>query len=151
MKVSSDFNTYSSVDKLSVANWYAGTYGTSVITVIRQADRVAKAVGKPPTGIETPTFWKTWNYNRKFTPSVVNTLFETDNLSTEEYVLKSEDTFKTPVFRALAQWQTKEGGRSPAFIASALNIELAQAVELSHFLLKLQSLPSNSADSPNRR
>lgn len=133
------------------ANWYAGTYGASIVTVIRQADRAAKHLGKEPTGIETPAFWADWSSNRKFVPTVVDVLFGSDTLSAEEYVLKSEDEFKTPVFRALAQWQVKEGGRSPAFIASALNVDLGQAVELSHALLKLHTFPNESADSPNNR
>ncbi len=131
------------------ANWYAGTYGTSIVTVIRQADRVAKSLGENPTGIESPKFWAEWKANRKFVPSIVDVLFGSDKLSAEEYIIKSEVEFKTPVFRALAQWQVMEGGRSPAFISSALNIDLGQAVELSHALLKLHSLPRKSADSLN--
>ncbi len=133
------------------ASWYAGNFGVSIITVIRQADRVADNIGTKRTGIETPAFWASWNSNRKFVPTVVEVLFDSKKLSAEEYVLKSEDTFKTPIFRALAQWQINEGGRSPAFIASALNIDIRQAVELSHVLLKLHTSSSVSADSPNSR
>lgn len=133
------------------ANWYAGNYEVSIVTVIRQADRVAKCIGEMPTGIENSGFWASWNSDRKFVPTVVEVLFDTKKLSAEEYVLKSEEKFKTPIFRALAQWQINEGGRSPAFIASALNIDIGQAVELSHVLLKLHTSSSESADSPNNR
>jgi len=133
------------------ANWYAGNYGVSIVTVIRQADRVAGCIGEKQTEIENPGFWASWNSDRKFVPTVVEVLFDSKKLSAEEYVLKSEDEFKTPIFRALAQWQTNEGGRSPAFIATALNIDIGQAVELSHVLLKLHTSSSESAGSPNNR
>ncbi len=133
------------------ANWYAGTYGASIVTIMRQADRVARRLGISPTGIECPKFWANWNSNRKFVPTVVEVLYGSKTLSVEEYVLKSEELFKTPVFRALAQWQAAEGGRSPAFIASALNIDLGQAVELSHTLLKLHTPSSEATDSPKSR
>jgi len=42
--------------------------------------------------------------------------------------------FKTPVLRAIEAFQRADGGRSPAFIAHALNIGLLSAVELSHVL-----------------
>lgn len=122
-----------------LASWYAGNYGVSIVTIVRQADRVAKHLGKELTGIETREFWAEWSARRKYVPSVADTLFGAKTLSVEEYVLKSEDVFKTPVFRALAQWQANEGGRSPAFIAAALNIDLAQAMALSHVLLKLHT------------
>lgn len=129
------------------ANWYAGNYGSSIVTVIRQADRAAKILDKEPTGVENPSFWAAWNSNRRYVPRVVDVLFGSEKLSAEEYILKAEDEFNTPVFRALAQWQINEGGRSPAFIASALNIDLGQALDISHALLKLHT-PKESADSP---
>lgn len=132
------------------ASWYAGNYGASIVTVIRQADRVAKYLGKPITGLETQEFWTTWEANHHAVPTIVDVLFGSKVLSAEEYILKSEDEFKTPVFRALAQWQAMESGRSPAFISAALNIDLGQAMELSFALLKLYT-PSESASSPNSR
>lgn len=133
------------------ASWYAGNFEISVVTVIRQADRVAKSLGKKPTGLETPAFWAEWNSNRHTVPTVVETIFDSKEVSAEEYVLKSETEFSTPVFRALAQWQQREGGRSPAFIAASLNIGLGLAFELSHVLAKLHGWPSESADSLNKR
>src|SRR5574340_581881 len=124
------------------ANWYAGSYEISVVTVIRQADRAARLHKKKPTGLETEAFWKNWNANRHQVPTVAELLFGTEKLSAAEYVLKSEDAFNTPVFRALAQWQKNEGGRSPAFIAATLNIGIGLAFELSHFLTTLHGLPS---------
>lgn len=119
------------------ASWYAGTYSTSIVTVIRQSDRVAESLRVTPTGIETRSFWVDWNAGRKFVPTVLEVLFGESKLSTEQYILKCEDEFKTPIFSALAQWQEKEGGRSPSFISSALNIDIGQAIELSHVLSKL--------------
>lgn len=43
----------------------------------------------------------------------------------------------TPVFKAFAQWQRSEGGRSPAFIAAALNMGLGDSIELSHAVMEL--------------
>lgn len=132
------------------ANWYAGNYEISVVTVIRQADRAARLFKKEPTGLENDSFWRDWKTTRHRVPTVAEVLYGSECPSAEEYVLKSEDTFRTPVFRALAQWQHDEGGRSPAFIAAALNVGLDQAIELSHVLFKLHDVPSKSADSPNR-
>lgn len=131
------------------AAWYAGKHDISIVTVIKQVDRVARLSGKPITGLDTPAFWRAWNVTRSSVPTVVEVMFGTRELSAEEYVLKCEDQFNTPVFRALAQWQGQAGGRSPAFISAALNISVGQAVELSHFLMKLYGFPSESVDSPN--
>lgn len=121
------------------ANWYAGTFSTSIVTIIRQCDRVANSQNVSKTGIETNYFWADWNVGRKYVPRVVEVLFGKIKLSTEEYILKCEDVFKTPIFRALAQWQANEGGRSPAFISTVLNVDIGQAIDLSHALLKLES------------
>lgn len=58
-------------------------------------------------------------------------LFGSSALSLFEHVRKSEEVFRTPVYRALARWQQENTGRDPAFIAAALNLDLAQARELS--------------------
>jgi transcriptional regulator with XRE-family HTH domain len=129
------------------AMWYAGSYGISVVTVIRQADRAAQIQQREPTGLDTPAFWKDWQTNRIRVPTVVESTFGVKDLSTEEYVLKSEDTFGTPVFRALARWQAAETGRDPSFISSTLNMGIGQAQELSHLLMRLHTLPSE-ASSP---
>lgn len=121
------------------ANWYAGSYDISIVTVIKQADRAAASLGKEVTGLQSEEFYAEWNANRGKMPRVVESMFGVNELSAEEYVLKSEDVFKTPVFRAIAQWQQTEGGRSPAFIAETLNVGLAQALELSHVLMKLHT------------
>lgn len=121
------------------AAWYAGKFDISVVTVVKQLDKAAASLGQAATGLDTPAFWQAWSTNRQNVPTVAEQMFGVSELSTEEYVLKSEEAFDTPVFRALAQWQVQEGGRSPAFIAAALNIELNVAFELSHFLVKLHT------------
>lgn len=125
------------------ANWYAGHYGISIVTVLKQADRAAEILEQESTGLLTSRFWGEWQASRRQTMTLAEALFGAETLSAEEYVLKSEEAFKTPIFRALAQWQVQEGGRSPAFIASALNINLGQAIELSHLLMKLQGALAN--------
>ncbi|MBW8370365.1 MAG: helix-turn-helix domain-containing protein [Thiobacillus sp.] len=131
------------------ATWYAGSYGISVVTVFSQADRAARVHKKEPTGLNTRAFWADWQTNRVRVPTVVESTFGVKELSAEEYVLKSEDEFSTPVFRALAQWQVAEGGRDPSFIASALNIGIGQAQELSHLLMRLHSSSGEPGASPN--
>jgi transcriptional regulator with XRE-family HTH domain/Zn-dependent peptidase ImmA (M78 family) len=120
------------------ANWYAGKYEISIVTVLKQADRAAEIEGQAPTGIQTKSFWASWNSTRRLMPTVTQALFGQDSLTAAEYVMKCEHEFNTPIFRTLAKWQHCEGGRSPAFISGALNIELGLALELSHFLMTLQ-------------
>lgn len=119
------------------ASRYAGRHELSVVTVVKQLDRAAEILGQPPTGLVDKRFWVSWRSTRALVPTVTESVFGLSEMSTAEYVIKSEDHFKTPVFRALAQWQRSEGGRSPAFIANALNVELGLALDLSHFLLEL--------------
>lgn len=143
-----DINACSSAKER--ASWYAGTYGISILTVIRQADKAAAHHGLAGTGLETPAFWKAHGAKINSLPTIAEEMFGVKALSAEEYVFKSQEVFKTPVFTALAGWQREEGGRSPAFIASALNISVTQALELSHLLLKIHDCPRESADSPNK-
>jgi hypothetical protein len=56
----------------------------------------------------------------------------------KELVVKGEQVFGTPVFRALARWQHSEGGRSPSFVAAALNLKVGDAVQMAHALAELQ-------------
>lgn len=121
------------------AAWYAGKFNISVVTVVKQLDKAAAWLGQEVTGLDSRAFWQDWSTNRHSVPTVAEQMFGVSELSTEEYVLKSEEAFDTPVFRALAQWQAQEGGRSPAFLSAALNIELSAAFELSHFLTKLHT------------
>lgn len=119
---------------LAAATWFAGKYDISVVTVVKAADRIAIAKGETVTGVATAQFWGNWKKSRKTAASVAKQIFGSDMPSPTEYILKSEDAFVTPVFNALAKWQRANGGRSPAFIASALNIRLSDAEELSHAL-----------------
>jgi transcriptional regulator with XRE-family HTH domain len=124
--------------KLQRANWYAGKYEISIVTVLKQADRAAEIAGEKPTGIQTQSFWASWNSTRRLMPTVTQAIFGKDSLTATEYVIKCEHEFNTPIFRTIAKWQLSEGGRSPAFISGALNVELGLAFELSHFLMTLQ-------------
>lgn len=129
------------------AAWYAGRYDVSIVTVIKQLDKASVAQGNTKTGLDTPAFWAQWSKNRKNVPTVGMTLFKSDSVTTEEYVVSSEQLFDTPVFRAISQWQNLEGGRSPAFISAALNIDMQAALDLSMFLAKLEN--HSGASSPN--
>lgn len=132
-------------DPLGHAEKVAQAWGISVVTVIRQMDRVAAAMNEPVTGLQTDAFWDAWNAGRAAVMTAGFALFGSESLSVKDYVEQCERKFKTPVFEALSKWQHQEGGRSPAFIAGALNIGLQDAVELSHFLLRRDQLASGGA------
>ena len=121
----------SSTDALAAANWFAGKYDISVITVVRAVDRVAQLSGERETGLATRHFYAAWKAQRKNAPTMTKVLFGAENPSPMEFVKSSEKIFRTPVFEALRAWQEANGGRSPAFIASAFNVSLGQALELS--------------------
>lgn len=121
----------SRVEALAAANWFAGKYDISVITVVRAADRVALIRSEKETGLATSQFYGAWKSQRKNAPTMTNVIFGTEKPSPVEFVTVSEKMFRTPVFEALRGWQKANGGRSPAFIASAFNVSLGQALELS--------------------
>ncbi|MFC4422705.1 hypothetical protein [Cupriavidus pampae] len=123
-----------SQDRMERAHFYAEAYDISIVTVIRQIDRVAGELGLPATGLETSDFWQAWNGNRASIPTVGHSIFGTEKPDVATYVVDSERTFGTTFFKALAQWQLTEGGRSPSFVATVMNIGLDDAIELSHYL-----------------
>lgn len=118
--------------------WYAGTYGISVVTVVRAIDKAAEASGQGKTGLATAGFYAKWKMDGKTARTASDELFGTTKPSMKDLVVKGEQVFGTPVFRALARWQHDEGGRSPSFVAAALNLKLGDAVQMSHALQELQ-------------
>lgn len=112
----------------------ADIYNISVVTVIRQIERTSLQLGKNFISLQTDDFWTRWKKGRSSVPTVSQVLFGSSNLSVLEYVENSEKFFKTPIFQAIAKWQQQEGGRSPAFIGSTLNIGIEVAFELSHLI-----------------
>jgi len=118
----------------AVANGIAKKYDVSIITVVSAADRIAKARNEQVTGLATGPFYGDWKKAGKTAPTAAQSIFGTNTPTAAEYIAKSEEVFSTPVFRALAKWQQENGGRSPAFIASALNVSLVDANELSYAL-----------------
>jgi transcriptional regulator with XRE-family HTH domain len=123
-------------DPMARARYLADAYNISIVTVIKQVERTAHKLGRQLADLQTEAFWPDWHEKRALVPTVARALFGTQHLSVEDYVAQSEKMFKTPIFKAIASWQQQEGGRSPAFIASALNIALDEAIELSHLLMK---------------
>lgn len=126
-----------SLEPLAVASWYAGTYGLSIVAVVKASDRVAEAAGEKNTGLATGAFYGNWKLSRKTTPTAAKELFGTESPTPMEFIVKSEQLFRTPVFHAMARWQRDEGGRSPKFIAAAFNLRLGDAVALSYALWDL--------------
>jgi transcriptional regulator with XRE-family HTH domain len=121
-------------DRLAVATWYAGRYDISVVTVVRAVQRVADALGEPFEKLDTSEFFDKWKANREHVPTVAAKYFGSDKPTPMEYIVRAEEVFRTPVFKALAEFQCSEGGRSPAVIAATLNIGLPDAVDLSRAL-----------------
>ena len=119
-------------------NWYAGTYGVSELMIIRRIDKVALEAGKNKTGLENTKFFSRWNAKGRSARTASDEIFGTSKPDLNALVSKGAQIFQTPIFRALANWQRAEGGRSPSFVASCLNIKLGDAVELSQLLQQYQ-------------
>lgn len=128
-----------SANAMEHAEYLAKMHCISVVTVVRQVDRVAKELDGEKCGLEADQFWENWKSSRHLVPTVAQSLFGPDEPSIEGYIDHTEKYFNTPVFKALSEWQLREGGRSPAFIASTLNIDLLDAYELSKILFKRRS------------
>lgn len=141
---------FSYSDPIIRAHYLADAYSISVVTVLKQTERIAKASGREFTSLQTEEFWREWNKTRDLVPTVARALFGADEIGVREYIETAEVIFKTPIFSAIAQWQEAESGRSPAFISSVLNVGLEEAVELSHILIQRvrgQSVGGNSPKS----
>lgn len=121
----------SATDPSDRLSWYAGTYGVSKVTVLRSVDKAADAAKLPRTGLDGPSFYAKWKREGKTSRTASDELLGKTRPSAEDIVLAGERIFGTPVFRALARWQEQAGGRSPAFVAAALNLKLGDALELS--------------------
>lgn len=123
---------------MELVQWYAATYGVSVVAVVKAADRVAVDAGQPPTGLATARFYAQWKFDGKTARTASDELFGTTKPTMKELVVKGEQVFGTPVFRALARWQRSAGGRSASFVAATLNLKLGDATQLSQALEELQ-------------
>jgi hypothetical protein len=121
-------------DRLAVAAWYAGHYDISVVTVVRAVQRVAETRGEAFEKLDTQEFFAKWKANRDQVPTVSEKYFGAEKPTWMEYIVRAEEIFRTPIFKALAEFQCAQGGRAPAFIAATLNISLSDAVQLSHAL-----------------
>jgi len=122
---------------LVIASRFAGTYGVSIVTVVKAVDRVAKSAGGKITGLATGQFYGQWKNSGKTALTAAQELFGTSAPSPTEFIIKSEQLFRTPIFRAMARWQREEGGRNPAFISAAFNLSLGDAVAMSYALWDL--------------
>ncbi|MDP3651663.1 MAG: helix-turn-helix transcriptional regulator [Rhodoferax sp.] len=122
---------------LSIASRFAGSYGVSVVAVVKAADRVAEAAGEKKTDLATGSFFGQWKRSSKTALTAAQELFGTSTPSPVEFIVKSEQLFRTPIFRAMARWQRDEGGRNPAFISAAFNLNMGDAVAMSYALWDL--------------
>jgi transcriptional regulator with XRE-family HTH domain/Zn-dependent peptidase ImmA (M78 family) len=124
--------------KSAIVKNYAEKYGISIITVMRAIDRLSDQLYGESTGLATRGFYAAWNATRKQVHSMSKVIFGTNTPSQDDYVAKAEERYRTPVFKAIQNFQNFEGGRNPAFIANTLNIGLGDAVSLSHALWERQ-------------
>jgi hypothetical protein len=122
---------------VAAAHQIAGTYSVSVVAVVKAVDRVAEAAGQAPTNIATGPFYGKWKRDGLTALTAAQELFGTQTPSPAEYIIKSEEVFRTPIFRAMAKLQHAEGGRNPAFIASAFNLSMGNALPMSYALWDL--------------
>lgn len=118
--------------------WYAGTYGVSVVAVVKQVDKAALAAKESVTGLATPGFFAKWKRDGKTARTASDEMFGMPKPAMKDLIAKGEQVFGTKAFRALARWQKSEGGRSPSFVAAALNLKLGDAIEVSYALQDLQ-------------
>jgi transcriptional regulator with XRE-family HTH domain/Zn-dependent peptidase ImmA (M78 family) len=121
----------------AIAHRVAGTYSVSVVAVVKAMDRVAVAAGQAATGIATGPFYGKWKRDGLTALTAAQELFGTQTPAPAEYIIKSEQLFRTPIFRAMAKLQHAEGGRNPAFIASAFNLSIGNALPMSYALWDL--------------
>jgi transcriptional regulator with XRE-family HTH domain/Zn-dependent peptidase ImmA (M78 family) len=121
----------------AIAHRIAGTYSVSVVAVVKAVDRIAVADGQAPTGIATGPFYGKWKKAGLTALTAAQELFGTQTPAPAEYVIKSEQLFRTPIFKAMAKLQHVEGGRNPAFIASAFNLSIGNALPMSYALWDL--------------
>lgn len=123
---------------LEEASYFAGRHDVSVITAVKSADRVAERNGEATTGVATEAFYEEWNRNRIHRPTVALELFGTDAPTVDVFVEKSSAMFRTEIFDAIARLQKAQGGHSPAFVGTLLNLDLSQALEISAYLSRRQ-------------
>lgn len=126
-----------STEPVAVAHRVAGTYSVSVVTVVKAVDRVAIEAGELPTGIATGPFYGKWKRAGLTALTAAQELFGTQSPAPAEYIIKSEQLFRTPIFKAMAKLQRAEGGRNPAFIAAAFNLNIGNALPMSYALWDL--------------
>lgn len=132
--------------------WHAGKYEVSMTTIVAQVDAWLSSQGRKTSGLKRKLRGPGGHIDGSREAGTISAaLWGADQLPAEQYLSITARWFNTPIFDALANWQAAQGGRSPAFVASALNIDIGQAVEISFALSKPGACSghSASADSPN--
>lgn len=114
----------------------ADHYGVSPITIVRELDRYAHSAGLAPTGLDNARLYSYCNQISGNVGTVAQQLFGSDSPSPAAYLEMSAQAFGTPVFAALKAMCTSDG-LSAAFIASVLNIGIADAAAIGQTLVRL--------------
>lgn len=133
-----------SENRMDRAEFHAKAHDISVVTVVKQIDRIAIQRTGQSTGLIDDHFWANWNRSRGLQPTVAYALFGIGSMTSSQYIDASERIFGTPVFQALARWQDANGGPSASFVATALNIQLGDAL---HIAKAISALPRPIATS----
>lgn len=152
-RAAAELSGASAEQSLRLVAWHAGKYGLPMAAVITQIDTWLLGQGRRTTGLKRKLRGADAHTEECQQHATVSAaLLGEDQLPAEQYLSTCARWFRTPVFGALAAWQAAKGGRSPAFIASALNIDIGQAVEISFALSQPGAATGHSvsADSPNK-
>lgn len=118
-------------DKMTTVIQYAEKYGISVITVLKAVDRLSSQIYGEKTNLDSPDFYAKWSNSQKKRQTITELVVGSGQISLTTYIAKTEQRYKTPIFKAISTFQEVEGGRNPAFISKALNISLGDAISLS--------------------
>ncbi|WP_413458335.1 helix-turn-helix domain-containing protein [Herbaspirillum huttiense] len=134
-RAAAELATVSGDEALRLLAWYAGKYEVPMPTIVARVDLWLAQQGRKVSGFKRKLRGcDVHGEGRQETLSVSTVLFGAQQLPAEHYIRTTSDFFRTPVFEALACWQRRQGGGSPAFVASALNVDIGQAVEISFAL-----------------
>lgn len=134
-RAAAELGKVSGDEALRVLAWHAGKYEVPMSTIVARVDLWLTQQGRKASGLKrTLRGCNVHAEGGQETLSVSTALFGAEQLPAERYIRTAADFFGTPVFEALACWQRRQGGSSPAFVASALNVDIGQAVEISFAL-----------------
>jgi transcriptional regulator with XRE-family HTH domain len=137
----------SAASKFARACGIADRFDISPITVVREIESFAKTARVPSTNLDSPRLYNHCRLLGATVGTVARDLFDTDTPSARDYISISRAIFGTSFFDALAKFQ-RDVGKSPALIASVLNVGIADALAISKALDEPEMASSGLAATP---